>query len=102
MPTEDTVVCTPFVDGWNFINKSLENDLTVYNFHPKIRESKQYLYPSKGTDILQNQLAWINNIVTYAKDCVFTWNTENYLDLKYVKFPKDKKSKKTIQRSCCF
>ena len=102
MPTEDTVVCTPFVDGWNFINKSLENDLTVYNFHPKIRESKQYLYPSKGTDILQNQLAWINNIVTYAKDCVFTWNTENYLDLKYVKFPNDKKVKKLYSVAAAF
>ena len=77
----------------NFINKSLENGLTVYNFHPKIRGAKQYLYPSKGVGVLQHQLAWINNIITYAKDCVFTWNTENYLDLPYVKFPKYKKNK---------
>ena len=47
--------------------------------------------------MLQHQLAWINNIITYAKDCVFTWNTENYLDLPYVKFPKNKKLKNCIQ-----
>jgi len=94
MPTEDTCICTPYVDGWNFVNKSLENGLTVYNFHPKIRGAKQYLYPAKGVQVLQNQLAWINNIVSFAKDCVFIWNTENYIDLKYLKFPKDRKIKK--------
>jgi hypothetical protein len=102
MPTEDTCVCTPLVDGWNFINKSLENGLTVYNFHPKIRAAKQYLYPGKGAEVLQNQLAWINNIVTYAKDCVFTWNTENYIDLKYTIFPADKKVKKLYSVAAAF
>ena len=102
MPTEETEICTPFVEGWNFINKSLENGLTVYNFHPKIRGAKQYLYPSKGVGVLQHQLAWINNIITYAKDCVFTWNTENYLDLPYVKFPKYKKIKKMYSVAAAF
>ena len=31
---------------------------------------------------IENQLSWINNIVTYAPTCVFFWNTENYVDLK--------------------
>ena len=84
-PTEELTVCTPLVDGWNFINVSLENDLTVYNFHPKIRESKQYIYPSQSAEELATQLNWIQNIVEYAPTCVFLWNTENYLDLKYVK-----------------
>jgi len=83
-PTEELTICTPLVDGWNFISKSLENDLTVFNFHPKIRETKQYIYPSTSAEELQNQLSWINNIVAYAQDCVFFWNTENYADLKYV------------------
>ena len=65
-PTDETLVCTPLVDGWNFINKSLENGLTVYNFHPKIREQKQYVYPNKSAEELNRQLYWINNIVTYA------------------------------------
>jgi len=85
MPTQESTVCTPLVDGWNFINVSLENDLTVYNFHPKIRESKQYIYPSQSAEALAKQLSWIQNIVEYAPTCVFLWNTENYLDLKYVK-----------------
>ena len=84
-PTDETLVCTPLVDGWNFINKSLENGLTVYNFHPKIREQKQYVYPNKSAEELNRQLYWINNIVTYAPTCVFLWNTEGYQDLKYVK-----------------
>ena len=63
----------------------MENDLTVYNFHPKIRESKQYIYPSQSAEELATQLNWIQNIVEYAPTCVFLWNTENYLDLKYVK-----------------
>jgi hypothetical protein len=84
-PTSETNVCTPLVDGWNFINKSLENGLTVYNFHPKIRESKVYLYPNKSAADLERQLSWINNIVNYAPTCVFFWNTETYADLKYVK-----------------
>jgi hypothetical protein len=84
-PTSETSVCTPLVDGWNFINKSLENDLTVYNFHPKIRESKVYLYPNKSAADLERQLSWINNIVNYAPTCVFFWNTETYADLKYIK-----------------
>jgi hypothetical protein len=87
-PTDETSVCTPLVDGWNFINKSLENGLTVYNFHPKIRESKVYLYPDKSAEELERQLSWINNIVAYAPTCVFFWNTENYSDLKYVKLQK--------------
>ena len=81
-PTEELTICTPLVDGWNFINTSLANDLTVYNFHPKIRESKEFIYPSTSTKELENQLSWINNIVTYAPTCVFFWNTENYVDLK--------------------
>jgi hypothetical protein len=87
-PTDETSVCTPLVDGWNFISKSLENGLTVYNFHPKIRESKIYLYPDKSAEELERQLSWINNIVAYAPTCVFFWNTENYSDLKYVKIQK--------------
>ena len=58
-PTEELTICTPLVDGWNFINTSLENDLTVYNFHPKIRESKQYIYPSTKCKELETQLSWI-------------------------------------------
>ena len=83
-PTKDTVVCTPLVDGWNFINTSLANGLTVYNFHPKIREQKQYVYPNKSAAELQYQLSWINNIISYAPTCVFFWNTESYNDLKYI------------------
>jgi hypothetical protein len=60
------------------------------------------LYPGKGAEVLQNQLAWINNIVTYAKDCVFTWNTENYIDLKYTIFPADKKVKKLYSVAAAF
>jgi hypothetical protein len=87
-PAKDTLICTPLVEGWNFINKSLENGMTVYNFHPKIREQKQYLYPKFSAAELQKQLSWINNIVTYAPTCVFFWNTETYIDLKYVDIKK--------------
>ena len=87
-PTEELTVCTPLVDGWNFINTSLANDLTVYNFHPKIRESKQYIYPTTSAADLEHQLSWITSIVDYAQDCVFFWNTENYSDLKYVPIKK--------------
>ena len=80
-PTEETVVCTPIVDGWNFINKSLEKGLTVYNFHPKIRESKSYAYPNKSLQELQEQLSWINQILSHAPKCVFFWNTEKYIDI---------------------
>ncbi len=80
-PTEETQVCTPIVDGWNFISKSLESGLTVYNFHPKIRESKSYAYPNKSLSELQEQLSWINQILAHAPDCVFFWNTENYTDI---------------------
>lgn len=80
-PTKDTQVCTPYVDGWNFINKSLENDLIVYNFHPKIRDTKKYTYPSKHIEVLKEQLGWISKILTGAPDCVFLWNTEPYLDI---------------------
>lgn len=83
-PTEELTICTPLVDGWNFINTSLANDLTVYNFHPKIRDVKQYLYPKSSAQELAAQLSWINNIVTYAPTCVFLWNTENYIDLGYI------------------
>ena len=87
-PTEELTVCTPLVDGWNFINTSLANDLTVYNFHPKIREHKQYIYPTTSAAELEHQLSWITNIVDFAQDCVFFWNTENYSDLKYVTIEK--------------
>lgn len=87
-PTEELTICTPLVDGWNFINTSLANDLTVYNFHPKIRESKQYIYPTSSAAELERQLSWITNIVNYAQECVFFWNTETYLDLKYVDIEK--------------
>ena len=85
MPTEETKVCTPLVDGWNFINTSLENGLTVYNFHPKVRDAKEFVYPTSSIQDLQTQLSWVNNIVNYAPQCVFLWNTETYLDLKYCK-----------------
>ena len=87
-PTEELTICTPLVDGWNFISTSLANDLTVYNFHPKIRDSKQYIYPSTSAEELSKQLNWIQNIVDYAPQCVFLWNTENYKDLKYVSLNK--------------
>jgi hypothetical protein len=87
-PTEETQVCTPRVDGWNFINTSLSNGLIVYNFHPKIREYKQYVYPNKSAEELNSQLSWINHIVSYAPTCVFFWNTEGYKDLKYVDIDK--------------
>ena len=87
-PTEELTVCTPLVDGWNFINTSLANDLTVYNFHPKIRGHKQYIYPTTSAAELEHQLSWITDIVNYAQRCVFFWNTENYLDLKYVNIEK--------------
>ena len=87
-PTEETIVCTPLVDGWNFINKSLENGLLVYNFLPKIRETKQYVYPNKSAEELNKQLSWIREIVDYAPTCVFFWNTEGYSDVKYVKLQK--------------
>ena len=83
-PTQESTICTPLVDGWNFINTSLENGLIVYNFHPKIRDHKQYLYPTSSAEELSQQLSWIINIVEYAPTCVFFWNTENYKDLKYV------------------
>ena len=84
-PTEETKVCTPFFSGWNFINTSLENGLTVYNFHPKVRDAKEFVYPTSSIQDLQTQLSWVNNIVNYAPQCVFLWNTETYLDLKYCK-----------------
>ena len=87
-PTEETVSCTPLVDGWNFINTSLENGLTVYNFHPKIREQKQYVYPNKSAAELNYQLSWINDIISFAPTCVFFWNTELYTELKYMKIDK--------------
>ena len=87
-PTEETLICTPLVDGWNFINKSLENDLIVYNFLPKIRETKQYVYPNKSAAELNQQLSWIREIVDFAPTCVFFWNTEGYWDIKYIKLDK--------------
>ena len=90
-PTEELTICTPLVDGWNFINTSLANDLTVYNFHPKIRDVKQYLYPKSSAEELAKQLSWINNIVAYAPTCVFLWNTENYIDLGYINPKADQK-----------
>ena len=80
-PTKETQICTPYVDGWNFINKSLENGLTVFNFHPKIRVTKGYSYPGKNVEALKTQLNWINNIITGAPNCVFLWNTEPYVDI---------------------
>ena len=58
--------------------------LTVYNFHPRIRETKQYLYPTSSAEELSKQLNWINNIVEYAPTMRIFWNTENYTDLKYI------------------
>jgi hypothetical protein len=90
-PTKETQVCTPYVDGWNFINKSLENNLTVYNFHPKIRVTKGYAYPNKDISNLKDQLSWINEILVGAPNCVFLWNTETYKDIKENNIPKIKK-----------
>jgi len=87
-PSEELTVCTPLVDGWNFINTSLANDLTVYNFHPKIRGYKEFIYPQASAAELEHQLSWITNIANYAQNCVFFWNTENYSDLKYVTIEK--------------
>lgn len=80
-PTSETQICTPYVDGWNFINISLENNLKVYNFHPKIRATKRYAYPNKSVEELSRQLDWIKNILNSAQDCVFLWNTETYHDI---------------------
>lgn len=88
MPTEDTCICTPLVDGWNFINISLKNKLTVYNFHPKVRQTKEFVYPNKSIKDLENQLSWINNIISLAPNCVFLWNTEKYTDIKKLKLNK--------------
>ena len=99
IPTEETKVCTPLVSGWNFVNTSLENGLTVYNFHPKVRDAKQFVYPTSSIEDLQNQLSWINNIVNYAPQCVFLWNTETYLDLKYCKLDKPIKNLYTLAAS---
>lgn len=89
--TNQTKVCTPVVDGWNFIDKSLRHGLVVYNFHPKIRECKEYCYPHKKLSELENQLDWINRIMEYAPQSVFFWNTENYIDIKnQVESPIDK------------
>src|SRR5210317_209852 len=87
-PSEELTVCTPLVDGWNFINTSLANDLTVFNFHPKIRQSKEYIYPTTSAADLKHKLSLINNIISFAPKCVFFWNTENYIDLDYVKIDK--------------
>lgn len=81
-PTNETQICTPYVDGWNFINKSLENGLKVYNFHPRIRVTKRYAYPNKSLEELKNQLTWIVNILEGAPNCVFLWNTESYREIK--------------------
>lgn len=70
------------------LSTPLANDLTVYNFHPKIREHKQYIYPKTSAAELEHQLSWITSIVDFAQDCVFFWNTENYSDLKYVEMNK--------------
>jgi hypothetical protein len=91
LPTKETKVCTPYVDGWNFINKSLENGLSVFNFHPKIRTTKGYSYPNKNIDELKDQLLWINSILSHATNCVFLWNTETYKDIKDNEGPKIKK-----------
>lgn len=98
-PTDELTICTPLVDGWNFISTSLANDLTVYNFHPKIREAKEYVYPSNSLEELEHQLSWINNIVTYAPTCVFFWNTENYKDLNYVSINKPVKKLYSVAAS---
>jgi len=81
-PTNETKVCTPVVDGWNFIDQSLRENLTVYNFHPKMRECKEYCYPHKSLKELEEQLSWIGRIIEFAPQSVFFWNTENYIDIK--------------------
>lgn len=86
-PTNETQVCTPYVDGWNFINISLKQGLKVYNFHPKIRMTKRYAYPNKSVEVLREQLNWINNILTGATECVFFWNTESYVTVNKLKLP---------------
>lgn len=84
-PDKETKVCTTLVDGWNFINVSLDNNLTVYNFHPKIREAKQYLYPYRGLTELYNQMHWLQQILEFAPQCIYFWNTEKYYSIKYSK-----------------
>lgn len=42
-PAQETIKRTGF--GWNFINVSLENGLSVLNFDDGARETKTYLYP---------------------------------------------------------
>lgn len=42
-PAQETIKRTGF--GWNFINISLQNGLSVGNFAEDVRETKTYLYP---------------------------------------------------------
>lgn len=95
-PTKETQVCTPHVDGWNFINVSLQKGLKVYNFHPKIRNTKRYSYPNKDVNELRKQLNWINNILTGAPNCVFFWNTEIYKDI--LSYCTENKNKQPVKK----
>jgi hypothetical protein len=42
---------TSVKDGWNIINESLKNDLTVYNLSNNIRSNQYYLYPENDVDL---------------------------------------------------
>lgn len=42
---------TSVKDGWNIINESLKNDLTVYNISNDIRSSTHYLYPENDVNL---------------------------------------------------
>jgi len=57
MHTEETKVCNPLVDGWNFINTRLENGLTVYNFHPNISDETEFVYHTSSIEDLKIQLS---------------------------------------------
>lgn len=42
---------TSVKEGWNIINESLKNNLTVYNVSTEIRNSQHYLYPENNVDL---------------------------------------------------
>jgi len=82
-PASDIKLALNLLEGWNFINVSLQNNLTVYNFHNTIRGTKMYLYPNK--DNLAEKLEWLKQIESTATKSVFFWNTETKHEVLRVK-----------------
>jgi len=64
--------------GWEFINKSLENNIPVLNWPAGIRQKKLYMYPNDNIkDVLYDFI--INNYNN--KKFIYIWNTESYMAL---------------------